>query len=129
MSTMDDLQIGAGTPDFDNQFYRPTPRFIASRTASGSALLFSPEVREMEREVDYLEERFENMNAGEKALMGMLKLGNAFRFIEKLYSEGAIDFPTRRMTGATLCELYEELRQDAFIWDFSYGNSKNAGCK
>jgi hypothetical protein len=115
--------------DGDNQFYRPKPRFIASRTATGSALLFSPEVREMEREVDYLEERFENMNAGEKALMGMLKLGNAFRFIEKLYREDAIDFPTRRMTGSILCVLYEGLRQDAFIWTFSRGNSENAGCK
>jgi hypothetical protein len=112
----------------DQKFYRPEPKFIASRTATGSALLLSPEMREIEAEIEYREARFARLNAGEKALMGMLTLGNAFRFIEKLYSDGVIDFTTRRIAGTVICELYEELRQEAFIWNFSRGNSQNVGC-
>ncbi len=112
----------------DQQFYRPVPKFIASRTATGSALIFSPEMREIEAEIEYREARFARLTVGEKALYGMLKLGNAFRFIEKLYDDSVIDFTTRRIAGTVICELYEELRRDAFIWDFSRGNSENTGC-
>lgn len=112
----------------DQQFYRPEPKFIASRTATGSALILSPEMQEIEAEIEYREKRFARMNAGEKALYGMLTLGNAFRYIEGLYGEGAISFQVRRMAGTIICDLYEDLRQDAFIWNFSRGNPKNGGC-
>jgi hypothetical protein len=87
------------------------------------------ELEEIERETDYAEERVYQWNAGEKAVLGMLCLGGAFRFIELLYQQGEIDFTTRRRAGNLLCEKYEDIRREAFIWNFSRGNSENAGCK
>lgn len=110
--SMDELQIGAGMPDFDKNFYRPK-----QHPALGTA---------MEAEIDYSEERIANHTKGEKALLGMLTLGGALRFLEKLYSEREIDFQTRRIAGRMLCDRYEDLRRDAYIWNFSRSNSENA---
>jgi hypothetical protein len=115
--------MGCDNNDMDG-FYRPVPRF----NGSGLGVFLSPEVREMETEADYAEARLAKMNAGERALFGMLHLGGAFRFIEKLSSEGEIDFQTRRRAGNLICDAYEDLRQDAHIWIFSRGNPANEGC-
>src|ERR1039458_1693452 len=81
---LDILSIGGNKMGCDNNdmdgFYRPVPRF----NGSGLGVFLSPEVREMETEADYAEARLAKMNAGERALFGMLHLGGAFRFIEKL---------------------------------------------
>lgn len=98
------------------------------KTATGSAFLRSEKMREIESELDYAEARAAHLNRGEKVLLAMLHLGGTFRFVEKLYSQGAIDFTTRRYAGTLICELYEELRQDAYIYHFSRSEPDNAGC-
>ena len=108
---------------------RPTPKFIASRTATGTALLFSPVFHDMERHISYAEDCANNPTVGAKTALGLLCLGNAFRFIERLYAGGAIDFTTRRAAGNLLCEKFEGLLNEISMWDFSRGNSENAGCK
>lgn len=109
-------------------FYRPTNR-PALDTATGTSFLLSPEVLAMEAEIDDAEERIANHNKGEKVLLGMLTLGGAFRFIEKLYAEDRIDFRTRRIAGNLLCDLFKNLRRDLTMYDFSRANPTNAGCK
>lgn len=102
---------------------------LGQSTASGAAFMLSPEMQQIEREIEYAEQRNAHRNKGEAALVGMLHLGGAFRFIEKLYSEGAIDFATRRKAGNLVCDLYEDLRKQTYIYEFSRGNPENAGCK
>ena len=101
------------------QFYRPV----------GGFRFADPEyIHELEAAVDYEEERLENMTQGAKNVMGMWHLGGAFRFIEKLYGEDQITFQERRMAGNLICDRYEDLRRDAYIWAFSRGNPDNEGC-
>jgi hypothetical protein len=66
---------------------------------------------------------------GAQRLDGMLVLGNAFRYIEKLYAEGAIGFTTRRYAGNLLCEKFKDLSEEITMWDFSRGNPENKGCE
>jgi hypothetical protein len=90
-----------------------------ARTATGTALLLSPEMQEIEREIEYMEQRAENRNPGENKLLGMLALGNAFRFVENLFRTEQIDWLTYARAGRILCDRYEALRKDAYIIDFS----------
>ena len=91
-----------------------------ARTATGTALLFSPEMQEIEREIEYGEKRAANRILGEQNLLGMLTLGNAFRFIETLYRSEQIDWKTYANAGRLICDRYEALRNDAYIIDFSH---------
>src|SRR5271157_1255622 len=79
-------------------------------------------------ELDYGLARDVNRNLGEKALFGMMSLRGAFRFIEQLYAKGEIDFLERRMAGQIICERYERLRQESYIYLFSRSNCENVGC-
>jgi hypothetical protein len=87
-----------------------------------------PGLEEFDREFERVLARVQHPTEGQKVLLGMLHLGNAFRFIEKLYAEGAIDFITRKKAGNLICDLYEDLREDAFIYSFSRDNRRNEGC-
>lgn len=66
---------------------------------------------------------------GERTLRGMLAVANAFRFIEKLYDDGAIDFTTRRQAGLILCDTFLILQDSLTMYDFSRCNHENAGVK
>lgn len=101
---------------------------LLPRTASATLFLVSEKLREIKREIDYADRRIANPTEGEKALLGMRHLGGAFRFIEKLYAEGQISFLTRRLAGNLICDRYEDLRADAFMYSFSRDNRRNEGC-
>jgi hypothetical protein len=102
--SMDELQIGAGTPD---------EKVIFDAMREYDAMW------EYNIEFKYLQERAENRNPGENILLGMMALGNAFRFVEQLFREGQINWATYAGAGNILCKRYEELRRDAFIFNFS----------
>jgi hypothetical protein len=114
----------------DIETLRPIPRFTAERTASGTRMIFSEAMREYDLEVAYAARRAQNPpTTGAQGAQGLLHLGNAFRFIEKLYLEGAIDFKTRRSAGNLLCDRFEQVTKELTMWDFSRGNPENAGCE
>ena len=91
--------------DTDAGFYRPTPFQHIADSENGLPTI------------------------GAQRVLGMLHLGGAFRLIEQLYDEGAIDFKTRRIAGNLLCDKFKDLQDELTMWDFSRGNSENVGRK
>lgn len=83
----------------DDNFYRPT----------------FPAMQEYDQEFAYLQQRAANRNAGENTLLGMIALGNAFRFITNLYVKGELKFTPYRLAIRLIAEKYEALRQEAYL--------------
>lgn len=64
-------------------------------------------------------------NYGHKPLEGMSILGSAFAYLEGELFGHKISFEDYRLTTAVIFELYERLRNDAHIYNFSRDHAGN----